>query len=111
MTVRAASAGPLVLVPTMFTQPVAAREVAAALLDAAETGPKGRVPDLGGPRTEQLKGLVAAYLAKTGQKKRIVPLHVPGPMGKAMRKGWLIPAAGAAVGRQTFLEWLEAGNT
>jgi hypothetical protein len=31
-------------------------------------------------------------------------------MGKAMRKGGLIPAAGAAVGRQTFLEWLDAGT-
>jgi hypothetical protein len=27
-----------------------------------------------------------------------------------MRKGALIPVAGAAVGRQTFLEWLEAGE-
>jgi uncharacterized protein YbjT (DUF2867 family) len=110
MTVKAASAGPLVLVPKMFTQPIAAREVAIALVDAAEAGPRGRVPDLGGPRAEQLKDLVKAYLARSGQKKRIIPLHVPGPMGKAMRKGGLIPAAGAAVGRQTFLEWLEAGG-
>ncbi|MDQ0689897.1 SDR family oxidoreductase [Arthrobacter sp. W4I7] len=110
MTVKAASAGPAVLVPKMFTQPVAAKEVAIALVDAAEAGPRGRVPDLGGPRAEQLKDLVKAYLAKTGQKKRIIPLHVPGPIGKAMRKGGLIPAAGAAVGRQTFLEWLEAGG-
>jgi uncharacterized protein YbjT (DUF2867 family) len=109
MILRAASAGPLVFVPRMFTQPVAAREVAVALVDAAEAGPKGRVPDLGGPKTEQLKDLVAAYLAATKQKKLIVPLHVPGPMGKAMRKGGLIPAAGSAVGRQTFREWLEAG--
>ncbi|MDQ0770287.1 hypothetical protein QF031_003036 [Pseudarthrobacter defluvii] len=29
-------------------------------------------------------------------------------MGKAMRNGSLIPAPGAAVGRQTFPEWLEA---
>jgi uncharacterized protein YbjT (DUF2867 family) len=110
MTVKAASAGPAVLVPKMFTQPIAAREVAIALVDAAEAGPRGRVPDLGGPRAEQLKDLVKAYLARSGQKKRIIPLHVPGPMGKAMRKGGLIPAAGAAVGRQTFLEWLEAGG-
>jgi uncharacterized protein YbjT (DUF2867 family) len=108
MSIKAASVGPLVFVPTMLTQPVAAKEVAAALVDAAEAGAQGRVPDLGGPRAEQLKSLVAAYLARTGQKKRIVPLRVPGPMGKAMRKGALIPAPGAAVGRQTFLEWLDA---
>ncbi|MFJ6028798.1 SDR family oxidoreductase [Pseudarthrobacter sp. NPDC092424] len=108
MTINAASVGPLVFVPTMFTRPVAANEVASALVDAAEAGPKGRVPDLGGPRTEQLKDLVGAYLAKTQQKKRIVPLHLPGPMGKAMRGGGLVPAPGSAVGRQTFVEWLEA---
>lgn len=110
MTVKAASAGPLVFVPRMFTQPVAAREVAVALVNAAEAGPKGRLPDLGGPRAEVLKAMVEAYLAKTGQKKRIVPLRIPGTMGRAMRKGALIPVAGAAVGRQTFLEWLEAGE-
>ena len=108
MSIKAASVGPVVFVPTMVTQPVAAKEVAAALVDEAEAGPKGRIPDLGGPRTEQLKGLAAAYLAKTQQKKRIVPLHLPGPMGKAMRNGSLIPVPGSAVGRQTFLEWLDA---
>ena len=108
MSIKAASVGPLVFVPTMVTQPVAAKEVAAALVDAAEAGPKGRIPDLGGPRTEQLKDLVSAYLAKTGQKKRIIPLRVPGPMGTAMRTGALIPAPGSAVGRQTFQEWLDA---
>jgi uncharacterized protein YbjT (DUF2867 family) len=111
MSIKATSVGPVVLVPTMFTQPVAAREVAVALVEAAEAGPKGRLPDLAGPRVEQLKSLVEAYLAETKQKKKlIVPLHVPGSMGKAMRKGGLIPGAGAAVGRQTFREWLEAGD-
>lgn len=108
MSIKAASVGPLAFVPTMVTQPVAAKEVAAALVDAAEAGPKGRLPDLGGPRTEHLKGLVAAYLAKTQRKKLIVPIRVPGPMGKAMRNGGLIPPPGSAVGRQTFQEWLDA---
>ncbi|WJH25418.1 SDR family oxidoreductase [Pseudarthrobacter defluvii] len=108
MSIKTASLGPLVFVPQMRTQPVAAEEVAAALVDAAEAGPKGRLPDLGGPQAEHLKDLVAAYLAKTGQKKRIVQLRLPGPMGKAMRNGNLIPAAGSAVGRQNFREWLEA---
>ncbi len=108
MSISAASVGPLVFVPTMFTQPVAATEVAATLVDAAEAGPRGRIPDLGGPRSEQLKDLVGSYLTRTRRKKRIVPLHLPGPMGAAMRKGELIPAPGSAVGRQTFLEWLEA---
>lgn len=107
MSIKAAYLGPLVFVPTMFTQPVAAKEVAAALVDATEAGPKGRIQDLGGLRTERLKDLVAAYLAKTRQKKRMGPLHVPGPMGKAIRNGSLIPAPSSAVERQTFLEWFD----
>ncbi|MDV8146951.1 SDR family oxidoreductase [Arthrobacter sp. B10-11] len=106
MTVSVASLGPLVLVPQMRTQPVAAREVAEALVDAAEAGPRGRVADLGGPRAEELAALVRAYLQKTGRRKRAVKLFVPGSMGKAMRNGDLIPKPGAAVGRQTFQEWL-----
>ena len=107
LAVKIGTVGPLVNVPKMFTQPVAAREVAEALVAAAEAGPKGRITDLGGPRTEQLAALVRAYLAKTGQRKRILEAVLPGAMGKAMRSGALVPAAGAAVGRQTFSEWLE----
>ena len=107
MSIKTASVGPLVFVPEMRTQPVAANEVALALVDAAEAGPMGRIPDLGGPRTERLKDLVSAYMARTRQTKRAVQMRLPGPMGKAMHNGSLIPAPGSAVGRQTFLEWLE----
>jgi uncharacterized protein YbjT (DUF2867 family) len=110
LVLRTTSAGPVVLVPKMFTQPVAAREVAEALVAAAEAGPQGRITDLGGPRTEELDGLARAYLQRTGQRKKVVGVPVPGPMGKAMRSGALIPAPGSAVGRQTFLEWLEASS-
>ncbi|MBT2537561.1 SDR family oxidoreductase [Arthrobacter sp. ISL-69] len=107
MTVGLASLGPLVLVPQMRTQPVAAREVAEALVDAAETGPLGRMADLGGPHAEELEDLVRAYLQKFRKRKQIAKLFIPGSMGKAMRSGDLILKPGAAVGRQTFQEWLE----
>jgi uncharacterized protein YbjT (DUF2867 family) len=108
LTVKVGSAGPLVLVPKMFTQPIAAREVAEVLVEAAEAGPQGRVADLGGPRAEELAALVRAYLDRTGRNKKVLVSPLPGRMGKAMRSGALIPPPGAAVGRQTFLEWLEA---
>lgn len=107
LVVSTASLGPLVLVPPMRTQPVAAREVAEALVNAAEAGPGKRLPDLGGPRTEDLAALVRTYLQRTGKRKRIAKLFVPGSMGKIMRNGDLIPKPGGAVGRQTFQEWLQ----
>lgn len=102
------SVGPLALIPRMITQPVAAREVAEALVNAAEAGPQGRAADLGGPRVEQLADLVRAYTSRKREKKLVLDVVVPGGMFTAMRSGALIPEAGAAVGLQTFHEWLEA---
>ncbi|MDR6413339.1 NAD(P)H-binding protein [Pseudarthrobacter sulfonivorans] len=101
------SVGPLALVPRMATQPVAARAVAEALVDAAEAGPQGRIADLGGPERKQLVDLVRAYALRHGRKRLIIEFTAPGPLWRAMRNGGLIPAAGAGVGRQTFSEWLE----
>jgi uncharacterized protein YbjT (DUF2867 family) len=104
------SVGPLAFVPRMATQPVAAREVAEALVDAAEAGPQGRITDLGGPRMEQLVDIVRAYAAKSGQRKLVLGFTAPGKLWHAMRSGALLPEPGAAVGRQTFEEWLEASK-
>jgi uncharacterized protein YbjT (DUF2867 family) len=101
------SVGPLVLVPRMATEPVAAREVAEALVDAAEAGPQGRAADLGGPEQKQMADLVRVYARRQGRKKRVLEFTAPGPLWRAMRNGDLLPAPGAAVGRQTFGEWLE----
>jgi len=101
------SLGPLALVPQFRTQPVAAREVAEALVDAVEAGPQGRIPDLAGPRAERLKELAAAYVRKRGQRKLVLEFTAPGPLWRAMRNGALLPEAGAAVGRQTFAQWLD----
>jgi uncharacterized protein YbjT (DUF2867 family) len=98
----------VVIVPRFKTQPIAAAEVAEALVDAAEAGPQGLLPDLGGPRPERLKDLVDQYLRKNGRKRLILESTAPGVMWKAMRSGGLLPAAGAAVGRQSFDEWLNA---
>jgi uncharacterized protein YbjT (DUF2867 family) len=103
------SLGPLVLIPRMVTQPVAAREVAEALVDAAEAGPQGQAADFGGPERRHLADLVRAYAGKQGQKKRVIEFTAPGPLWRAMRNGDLIPEPGAAVGRQKFREWLETG--
>ncbi len=100
------SFGPVVIVPRFRTQPIAAAEVAEALVDAAEAGPQGLLPDLGGPHAERLKDLVDQYLRKNGRKRLVLESTAPGVLWKAMRSGGLLPAAGAAVGRQTFEEWL-----
>ena len=103
-----ASFGPTVLVPRFKTQPIAAAEVAEALVDAAEAGPQGFLPDLGGPRPERLKDMVDKYLRKNGKKRLVLEVTAPGVLWKAMRSGALLPAVGAAVGSLSFDEWLES---
>ncbi len=102
----AVSAGPLVLVPRMLSQPVAALEVAQRLVDLAEAGPSGRVRDFGGPRTERLPDMVRDWARGTRRRGRVVPVPLPGTLGRAMRDGSLLAGADADRGHQTFAEWL-----
>lgn len=94
------------VVPVMRTQPVAAREVAARLVELALGAPRGQVADLGGPREEQLIDMVRAYAHATHTHTPVVQVRLPGRMGAAMRDGALLPDSGAELGRQTFEQWL-----
>jgi uncharacterized protein YbjT (DUF2867 family) len=105
MVQRATFAG-VTLVPKMLSAPMAAREVAAVLVDLAEGPPSGRVPDIGGPRREQMPDLVRRLLRHQGSRRPVIGMRVPGAAGKAMRSGSLIPAAPGIVGFQTYDEWL-----
>ncbi|GAA5151788.1 NAD(P)H-binding protein [Microbacterium pseudoresistens] len=98
--------GPLQAVPTMRSQPIAAAEVAAELVAIATGDPRGIEPELAGPKEERMADLVRRYLAATGQRRPVIEVPIPGPWGRGMRDGSLLPGAGARLGRQTFDEWL-----
>jgi uncharacterized protein YbjT (DUF2867 family) len=102
--------GPLAVVPTMTTQPIAAREVAEVLVAIAHGEPQRHAPDLGGPQVEQLRGLVRAYARATHARRWIVGVALPGKFGGAMRDGTLIPAQDAQHGKQTFTDWLQSAD-
>jgi len=94
--------GPFSLVPRMLSQPVAAREVAEALVHLAEAGPSGRVPDLAGPERHDMVDLSR----RVADRRRVVPVRVPGAAGRAMRSGALCPRGDGPRGRITFDAWL-----
>ena len=100
--------GPVLITPRMRCQPVAAREVAERLVQLVEAGPSGRVPDLGGPREEQMVDMMRAYKAATGAKGWILPVPLPGALGRALRDGTLIPGPGSDHGTQTYADWLRS---
>ncbi len=70
--------GPFSVVPSMLSQPVAAREVAEALVDLAEAGPSGRVPDLAGPERLSMVELSRRVSKAKGLRRRVVTVRLPG---------------------------------
>ena len=95
------------LVPRMRSQPVAASEVAAALIQIVESGAHGDEPDLAGPREERMADLSRSYLRRTGSAARVLEVRLPGALGAAMAKGGLLPGSDARLGSQTFAQWLD----
>jgi len=102
------TAGPFILVPKMTSQPVAAREVAEHLVALALANPAGHTTDLAGPHIEQMPHMVRAYAKATGKRGPIITIPAPGPFGKALRDGTILPKGEVTLGRQSFAEWLAA---
>jgi uncharacterized protein YbjT (DUF2867 family) len=98
--------GPIAVVPRMLVQPVAASEVANALVSLVHKQPAGMAAELAGPQPRQLTYLVRAVLEARGTKRLVLPLRVPGAAGKAMAGGALLPTGQGQRGRQTFEDWL-----
>lgn len=98
--------GPVSLVPRMRIQPVAAREVAEALVGLVEEGPSGRLTELAGPEVHQLVDLCRRLVDARGVRPKVVGVALPGAVGRAMRDGALLPVADGPRGVVTFEDWL-----
>jgi len=103
-----ARGGPIAIAPRMLSQPVAAREVAEALARICRDSPAGLAPDMAGPRTEYMPDMVRRLARARGLHRIVVPVWLPGTVGKAMTDGSLLPAADGQLGTQTFSQWLAA---
>jgi uncharacterized protein YbjT (DUF2867 family) len=99
--------GPVTMVPTMTSQPVAAREVAERLVELAEGEPQGRPADLAGPEELRMTAMVKAYTAAMSIRGPVVQIPLPGGFGKAMRDGTTLAGPGAQRGVQTFAQWID----
>jgi uncharacterized protein YbjT (DUF2867 family) len=97
----------IALVQNRLTQPIAAVEVAEALLALALDAPRGRTPDLAGPEPRMLLPMARAVSRALKRRQLVLPLHIPAPTRQAIRDGGLLPEAEGPRGRQTFEEWLE----
>lgn len=98
--------GPFVPVPRMLSRPVAAREVAALLVPIAAGPALGTAPEIAGPQPLPMVDLVRQVVRARGLRKVVVPLTLPGAVGRAMAGGDLLPTGPGPRGTETFDAWL-----
>jgi uncharacterized protein YbjT (DUF2867 family) len=98
--------GPVLVVPRLRIQPVAACEVAAALAALAAGPPAGMAPEMAGPEPAELAGLARQLSRVRGSRRPVLPVRVPGAAGRAMAAGAMLPAGPGLRGTQTFADWL-----
>jgi uncharacterized protein YbjT (DUF2867 family) len=108
--IERSAVGPFVLVPTMLSQPIAAHEVAAALVELVLGAPVGMAPELAGPEPLQMTTMVRRVLRARNSRRVVVPLRLPTAVGRAMASGGQLPLHDGPRGRQTFGEWLSESS-
>jgi uncharacterized protein YbjT (DUF2867 family) len=101
----------VVPVPRMLVQPIAAREVAAALVGYVDRPPVGMAPELAGPQVHRLPALSRRLLRVEGASRFVLGVPIPGAAGRAAARGALLPTESGPRGTQSFGEWLAAGHT
>ncbi|MFD2077577.1 SDR family oxidoreductase [Actinopolymorpha cephalotaxi] len=105
----AATVPGVMAVPGFDFQPVDAGEVAGRLASLAIARPVGRAPDFAGPEVRHAGEFAAMFLEASGQRRRILPIRLPGRTFGAYRAGAHL-APDQAAGKVTFADYL-AGIT
>jgi hypothetical protein len=97
----------------MRTQLIAARTVAEALADLATrpltgVGQRTSIPEIAGPREENLAAMAKLLAARRGDAVRIMEVSDPDdPEHQLYASGALLPGPQATLAGPTFEEWLE----
>lgn len=104
---RAVSLGPVVLLPKMRSQPVAADTVAERVVELVSTGPSGDVPDLAGPEAVRMAGVLSVALEARSDGRMVTEFAMPGKMGRMLRDGTLLPGPEAILRGPSVREWAQ----
>jgi uncharacterized protein YbjT (DUF2867 family) len=98
---------PVIPVPSAVRfEPVDASDVAARLVELTLDEPAGLVPDLPGPRVYGMAVLIRDYLRARGRRRPIMPVPLPGKVGRAYRAGDNLSGQRASAGRRTWEDFL-----
>ena len=106
--VRGLARLPLLLTPGgLRFEPVHVEEVAARLTEVALGSPAGRVADMTGPEVLDIRQLTNTYGEVMGARaRRVVPVHIPGAVGRAYRAGENLAGEDKQQGQRTWQQFL-----
>ena len=96
----------MVPVPHARLQTVAAVEVAAVIADVAEGAPTRSRLEVAGPEVADARALARSWRSITGRRAMLVPIPLPGKLGRALRSGVLTAERPDVVGTTPFASWL-----
>jgi len=96
---------PIAFLPLNFRfQPLDVDEVAGHMVELVGQGPRGRVPDIGGPETLTLRQMLPPWRKATQKRRLILPLPLPGKIAAGYRQGF--NTTPNKFGRVTWAQWL-----
>lgn len=100
--------------PRTLLQPIASAEVARYVAGVAEQPPRRERPAVAGPEVAELRTLARTWRSVTGRGFAVLPVYLPGQVGRALRTGtlttgMLTTGEAESRGRVSFSAWLEAG--
>lgn len=98
----------LIPVPAIRLQTIAAAEVARTVADVAEGTPLRDRLRVAGPEVCSARELAEIWRSVTGRRAVLLPVPVPGKIGRALRDGGLTAADPDTKGVIGFAEWLAA---
>ncbi|MBG6101445.1 uncharacterized protein YbjT (DUF2867 family) [Micromonospora vinacea] len=97
--------GPVIGDRAVLAQPVDPGEVAARLAARLVAGPLGGIEELGGPQVLRFDEAVRAWRSARGSRRPLLPVRIPGRLGRELRAGGLTTEA-LPRGVRTFADHL-----
>lgn len=92
--------------PRARLQPIAVSEVARVVAELAEARPRQGQLDVAGPEIREVAELTRIWRSVIGRRGPLLPIPVPGRLGRALRAGALCADAPDVRGAVTFTDWL-----
>lgn len=108
---QSATEGDKVRITTAEFQPMAAEDVARAVVEATLAGPINGITEIAGPERISMATLVGRYLAATGDSKQVVGDPEAGYFGMKIDDQSLTPGPNPWLGSIRFDEWFSTSGS